>query len=333
MLEPAKFSKPRYDWTVDEVLDILSAPFMDLVYAAATVHRMHFDPDEVQVSSLLSIKTGSCPEDCKYCPQSAYYKTGLIKESLLAYDTIMAKAKLAKEHGATRFCMGAAWRNPKERDMPFILQVIRGVKSLGLETCMTLGMLTKEQIITTRTYEDRLETLRYVRDAGIKICCGGILGMGETRRDRASFLRQVALIKPHPESVPINLLVKVQGTPLEKVPDLDPFEFIRVVATARLLFPESYVRMSAGREEMSEEMQALCFLAGANSIFYGARLLTTHNSGENRDIKIFEKLGLNQNEKLTESDTDDLHFIFEKVHENAHRDNPEHRGCARLDQM
>lgn len=358
MLEPAKFSKPRYDWTVDEVLEILSAPFMDLVYAAATVHRMHFDPDEVQVSSLLSIKTGACPEDCKYCPQSAWYKTGLIKESLLAYDTIMEKARIAKSHGATRFCMGAAWRNPKERDMAFILQVIRGVKSLGLETCMTLGMLTNEQaaelagagldyynhnldtspefysqIITTRTYEDRLETLRYVRDAGIKICCGGILGMGETRRDRASFLRQVAMIKPHPESVPINLLVKVKGTPLEKAPDLDPFEFIRVVATARLLFPESYVRMSAGREEMSEEMQALCFLAGANSIFYGARLLTTHNSGENRDIGIFEKLGLNRNEKLTESDTDDLHFIFEKVHENAHRDNPEHRGCARLDQM
>ncbi len=348
----------RYDWTVDEVEAILSQPFNDLMFHAQNVHRESFNPNEVQISSLLSIKTGACPEDCKYCPQSAHYSTGLEKERLLPYELIMNKARHARACGATRFCMGAAWRNPKDKDMPFIVEVIRGVKALGLETCMTLGMLTDEQtamladagldyynhnldtspefyneIITTRSYQDRLDTIERLRKHHIKICCGGILGMGETRHDRASFLRQLAIINPHPESVPINMLVKVKGTPLEKAGDLDPLEFIRVVAAARILMPKSVVRLSAGREKMSDEMQALCFMAGASSIFYGTKLLTTPNSEESRDDSLLRRLGITGiHAEAQSSDEDDLKIIFNRIHEGVHEDQQEHRGCFRLDE-
>lgn len=347
----------RYDWTVEEVEEILSQPFNDLLFRAQSVHRESFNPNEVQISSLLSIKTGACPEDCKYCPQSSHYSTGVEKERLLPYEFIMNKARQAKACGATRFCMGAAWRNPNDRDMPFIVEVIKGVKSLGLETCMTLGMLTDSQvemlagagldyynhnldtspefyneIITTRNYQDRLDTIGLLRKHNIKICCGGILGMGETRHDRASFLRQLAIINPHPESVPVNMLVKVKGTPLVTVEDLDPIEFIRVVATARILMPKSVVRLSAGRDAMSDEMQALCFMAGASSIFYGTKLLTAPNSEESRDDILLKKLGIAgiQTETGT-SDQDDLKIIFRQIHEGVHEDQAEHRGCFRLD--
>ncbi len=346
----------RYDWTVEEVEELLNLPFNDLMYQAQTIHRQSFNPNQVQISELLSIKTGACPEDCKYCPQSAHYATEVEKEKLLPYEVIMSKARQAKAQGATRFCMGAAWRNPKDKDMPFILQIIRDVKALGMETCMTLGMLTDEQarqlseagldyynhnldtspefydhIITTRNYQDRLQTIEYLRRHHIKICCGGILGMGESRHDRASFLRQLAIINPHPESVPINMLVKVKGTPLEKAPDLDCFEFVRVVAAARILMPKSVVRLSAGREQMSDEMQALCFMAGASSIFYGSKLLTTPNSTQLRDDNLFERLGIEPlpMESVT-TDEEDLKIIFRRIHEGAHTDQEEHRGCYRL---
>lgn len=346
----------KYDWTVEEIKSILEMPFLDLLYKAQTIHRENFPANEVQISSLLSIKTGACPEDCKYCPQSAHYSTGLEKERLLSYETIMQKATLAKQIGATRFCMGAAWRNPKDRDLDFIVEVIKGVKSLGLETCMTLGMLTDEQteklakagldyynhnldtspeyyenIITTRNYEDRLKTIQALRRHHIKICCGGILGMGESHEDHASFLRQLAIINPHPESVPINMLVKVKGTPLENAPDLDPFDFIRVVATARIIMPKSVIRLSAGREKMSEEMQAWAFMAGASSIFYGTKLLTTPNSKESRDDQLLAKLGIKGLPTEMQSEEEDLKIIFEKIHEGAHDDQEEHHGCFRLE--
>ncbi len=310
-------SELRHNWTVKEVKDILTSPFLELIMRAQKVHQENFPPNEVQISSLLSIKTGSCPEDCKYCPQSAHYKSGVQKEKLLDMNTILTKAKEAKDAGATRFCMGAAWRAPKESDIKYIVEIIKMVKSLGLETCMTLGMLTENQakelkeagldyynhnldtspeyyshIITTRTYEDRLKTLDAVRKAGIKICSGGIMGMGESIDDRASFLRTIANLDPHPESVPINILVKVKGTPLENEPDVDPIDFIRMIATARILMPKSWVRMSAGRKTLSAEAQALSFLAGANSIFYGCKLLTTANATEDTDYKMLQKLGV-----------------------------------------
>lgn len=308
----------RHDWTLEEVNALFALPFNDLLFRAQTVHRAHFNPNEVQVSTLLSIKTGACPEDCKYCPQSARYDTGLEKERLLEVEKVLETARHAKATGSTRFCMGAAWRNPKQRDMPYLVQMIEGVKALGLETCMTLGMLDREQalqlkqagldyynhnldtspefygeIITTRTYQDRLETLKNVRDAGMNVCSGGIVGMGESDNDRAGLLMQLANLEQHPESVPINMLVKVEGTPLAEQEDLDAFEFIRTIAVARIMMPKSYVRLSAGREAMNEQMQALCFMAGANSIFYGCKLLTTPNPETDQDMMLFRKLGIN----------------------------------------
>ncbi len=308
----------RNDWTKAEVEALFAMPFNDLLFDAQVVHRQHFNPNEVQVSTLLSIKTGACPEDCKYCPQSARYDTGLEKERLLEIEKVIQRAKEAKQVGSTRFCMGAAWRNPRDRDMPYILKMVEEVKSLGLETCMTLGMLTRDQavalkqagldyynhnldtspeyygdIITTRTYQDRLNTLENVRAAGMNVCSGGIVGMGETVSDRASMLVQLANLPEQPQSVPINMLVKVKGTPLDSVEDLDYFEFIRTIAVARIMMPKSHVRLSAGREAMNEQMQALCFMAGANSIFYGCKLLTTSNPDTHEDVMLFKKLGIN----------------------------------------
>lgn len=285
-------SEIRHDWALDEVNALFAMPFNDLLFKAQCVHRAHFDPNYVQVSTLLSIKTGACPEDCKYCPQSARYDTGLEKERLMEIEKVIQRAREAKAAGSTRFCMGAAWRNPKERDMPYVTDMVREVKKLGLETCMTLGMLTREQaialkqagldyynhnldtspefygdIITTRTYQDRLNTLDAVREAGMNVCSGGIVGMGETGSDRSGLLMQLANLEHHPESVPINMLVKVKGTPMENVEDLDYFEFIRTIAVARIMMPKSFVRLSAGREAMNEQMQAMCFMAGANSYF------------------------------------------------------------------
>lgn len=307
----------RNDWTRQEVLALFDLPFSDLMFQAQTVHRQHFDANTVQVSTLCSIKTGACPEDCAYCPQSARYDTGLEREKLMAVEKVIDEAKAAKASGATRFCMGAAWRSPKGKDMPYVTSMVKGVKDLGLETCMTLGMLTTEQahelagagldyynhnldtspeyygeIITTRTYQDRLETLANVRAAGMKVCCGGIVGMGEEVDDRAGLLLQLANMNEHPESVPINMLVKVQGTPLQAEGDLDAFDFIRTIAVARILMPKSHVRLSAGREDMNEQTQSLAFLAGANSIFYGEKLLTTANPKANKDMQLFKKLGI-----------------------------------------
>ncbi|WP_427901896.1 biotin synthase BioB [Motilimonas cestriensis] len=311
----------RHNWTIQEVNALFALPFMDLVFKAQTVHRAHFDPNQVQVSTLLSIKTGACPEDCKYCPQSARYDTGLEKERLLEVEKVIEEAKKAKAAGSTRFCMGAAWKNPKERDLPYIEEMVKGVKALGLESCMTLGMLDQSQakrladagldyynhnldtspeyydkIITTRTYQDRLDTLDHVRNSGMKVCSGGIVGLGESANDRSGLLAQLANMPKHPESVPINKLVKVKGTPLENVDDLDEFEFIRTIAVARIMMPQSHVRLSAGREKMNEQTQALCFMAGANSIFYGCKLLTTPNPEENSDMQLFKKLGINREE-------------------------------------
>ena len=307
----------RHDWTLQEARDLFNLPFNDLLFRAQTVHREHFDPNEVQVSTLLSIKTGACPEDCKYCPQSGHYNTGLEKEKLLEIEKVVAEARVAKAKGASRFCMGAAWRSPSRKDMPYVLDMVKQVKSLGMETCMTLGMLKEEEarelasagldyynhnldtsekyynhIITTRTYQDRLDTLDNVRKAGMKVCCGGIMGMGEDEDDRVGLLVQLANLPQHPESVPVNMLVKVKGTPLENVDDLDPFEFVRIIAVARIMMPASHVRLSAGREQMNEQMQALCFMAGANSIFYGEKLLTTSNPEADADMQLFRKLGI-----------------------------------------
>lgn len=308
----------RHDWRRDEILALLSLPFNDLLFQAQTVHRRHFNQNEVQVSTLCSIKTGACPEDCAYCPQSARYDTGLEREKLMAIEKVIEEAKAAKATGATRFCMGAAWRSPKAKDMPYVISMVQGVKSLGMETCMTLGMLDEQQakdlanagldyynhnldtspeyygeIITTRTYQDRLDTLANVRNAGMKVCCGGIVGMGEEKTDRAGLLQQLANMPEHPESVPINMLVKVEGTPLEGEADLDPFDFIRTIAVARILMPASHVRLSAGREKMNDQTQALAFFAGANSIFYGEKLLTTANPETSKDMQLFKRLGIN----------------------------------------
>lgn len=305
-------------WTLARAQALYQLPFMELLYQAQTVHRAHHDPQHIQISTLLSIKTGACPEDCKYCPQSARYQTGVARETLLNIDDIVSAAERARAQGATRFCMGAAWRDPKEKDMPYLVEVVRRVKALGMETCMTLGMLDENkaqtladagldyynhnldtsrryygEIITTRNYDDRLHTLQHVRNAGMKICSGGILGMGEEDDDRLAMLVELANLDPPPESVPINQLVRVQGTPLAQADDLEPFDFIRVIAVARIMMPASAVRLSAGRESMNEQMQALCFMAGANSIFYGCKLLTTPNPTEDRDAALFAKLDLN----------------------------------------
>lgn len=307
----------RFDWQDSEIEALFSQPFAELMFAAQTVHRQHFNPNEVQVSTLLSIKTGKCSEDCAYCPQSVRYETELESESLLPLDDVIKAAKVAKQNGASRFCMGAAWRHPKDKDLDKVIDMVKAVKQEGLESCVTLGMLSEQQtqrlkeagldyynhnldsspeyyekIITTRTYQDRLDTLKHVRAAEINVCCGGILGMGESRQDRIGLLRELANQSPHPESVPINMLVRVEGTPLEAADDFDPIEFVRSIAIARILMPTSQVRLSAGREEMSDEMQALCFLAGANSIFYGEKLLTTPNPSANLDRQLFEKLGI-----------------------------------------
>ncbi|MDW5376861.1 biotin synthase BioB [Halomonas sp. HP20-15] len=313
----SSLNAPRHNWTLEEIEGLFSLPFNDLLFRAQQIHRAHFDASAVQVSTLLSIKTGACPEDCKYCPQSGHYNTGLGKEKLLEIEKVVAQAEAAKLAGASRFCMGAAWRSPRERDLDVVLEMVRQVKALGLETCMTLGMLDGGQaerlaeagldyynhnldtspefygeIITTRTYADRLETLGNVRQAGMKVCSGGILGMGEAPRDRAALLQQLVRLEPHPESVPINMLVKVPGTPLDTIEDLDPLEFVRAIAVARILMPQSHVRLSAGREQMDDSTQALAFLAGANSIFYGDKLLTTENPQAERDRALFARLGL-----------------------------------------
>ena len=307
----------RNDWRAEEIAALFALPFNDLLFQAQTVHRQHFNPNEVQVSQLLSIKTGACPEDCAYCPQSTRYDTGLSKEQLMEVEKVLKEAASAKATGASRFCMGAAWRSPKNRDMPAIVAMVKGVKDMGLETCMTLGMLTDEQaetlgeagldyynhnldtspefygdIITTRTYADRLNTLSRVRKAGMKVCSGGILGMGESAADRVGLLMQLANLPVHPDSVPINQLVRVEGTPLAQEEDLDPFDFIRTIAVARILMPKSHVRLSAGREQMNEQTQAMAFFAGANSIFYGEKLLTTPNPETNEDMALFAKLGI-----------------------------------------
>ena len=328
----------RNDWTKAEVEALFAMPFNDLLFEAQVVHRQHFNPNEVQVSTLLSIKTGACPEDCKYCPQSARYDTGLEKERLLDIEKVIQRAKEAKQVGSTRFCMGAAWRNPRDRDMPYIVKMVEEVKSLGLETCMTLGMLTRDQavalkqagldyynhnldtspefygdIITTRTYQDRLNTLENVRAAGMNVCSGGIVGMGETVSDRASMLVQLANLPEQPQSVPINMLVKVKGTPLDNVEDLDYFEFIRTIAVARIMMPKSHVRLSAGREAMNEQMQALCFMAGANSIFYGCKLLTTSNPDTHEDVMLFKKLGINTERTRDFSDEAHQQVLEEEI--------------------
>ncbi|WP_018984845.1 biotin synthase BioB [Salinimonas chungwhensis] len=330
----------RNDWTTAEVEALFAMPFNDLLFKAQTVHRAHFDPNEVQVSTLLSIKTGACPEDCKYCPQSARYDTGLEKERLMEVEKVIERAKEAKAAGSTRFCMGAAWRNPKERDMPYVTRLISEVKKLGLETCMTLGMLSREQatalkqagldyynhnldtspeyygdIITTRTYQDRLNTLDNVRHAGMNVCSGGIVGMGESGKDRAGLLIALANLPQQPESVPINMLVKVEGTPLDNVDDLEPFEFIRTIAVARIMMPASHVRLSAGREDMNEQMQALCFMAGANSIFYGCKLLTTSNPDTHEDVRLFKKLGINTERTRDYSDEAHAQTLHEEIAE------------------
>lgn len=304
-------------WTVDSVMALYELPFPELMYQAQTMHRAHHDIRAVQLSSLLSIKTGGCPEDCAYCPQSARYDTALEREALLPIQDVLKAAAAAKASGAERFCMGAAWRSPKPHQIEAVADMIRAVKAMGLETCVTLGMLKADQatqlkeagldyynhnldtspefyedIISTRTYQDRLDTLEHVRNAGINVCCGGIVGLGESRRDRAGLIVQLATLNPYPESVPINNLVKVAGTPLDHTPDIDPLEFVRTIAIARITMPKAYVRLSAGREEMSESLQTLCFLAGANSIFYGDKLLTTGNPQFEEDQKLFERLGL-----------------------------------------
>ena len=317
----------RHDWTEQEVTALYNLPFNDLLFKAASVHRQFFNPNEVQTSTLLSIKTGACPEDCKYCPQSAHYNTGLEKQRLMEVEAVLKKAAEAKEKGSTRFCMGAAWKHPSKKDMPYVLEMVKGVKAMGLETCMTLGMLTDEQakelgeagldyynhnldtspefygkIITTRTYEDRLNTLDHVRGAGIKVCSGGIIGMGESQRDRVGLLMQLANLPVHPESVPINMLVRVEGTPLDGAEDVHPLDFIRTLAVARILMPKSHVRLSAGREQMSEETQAMAFFAGANSIFYGECLLTTPNPETHKDMQLFKRLGIKPEQRIVQRD-------------------------------
>jgi biotin synthase len=307
----------RHDWTRDELVALFELPFADLLLRAQTTHRLYFEPNQVQLSQLLSIKTGACPEDCGYCPQSAHHDAKLEPEKLLPLQAVVEKARAAKENGATRFCMGAAWRSPKERDLDVVVEMVREVKSLGLETCVTLGMLEKPQaqrlrdagldyynhnldtdpeyygkVITTRDFQDRLDTLGHVREAGLNVCCGGIVGMGEDRAHRAGLLMTLANLPEHPESVPINMLVQVEGTPLFGQVKLDTFEFIRTIAVARIVMPRSMVRLSAGREQLTDEAQALCFLAGANSIFYGEKLLTTDNPDVRRDRRLFVRLGI-----------------------------------------
>ena len=314
---PEPMTVLRHDWTRAEVVALIALPFPELLFRAQTVHRAHFDPAEVQISTLLSIKTGGCPEDCGYCSQSVHHESGLRASKLMQVDAVLAEARAAKQGGASRFCMGAAWRSPKDHDLDAVCAMIEGVKGLGLETCVTLGMLSGPQagrlrdagldyynhnldtspehygsVITTRTYQDRLDTLSHVRDAGINVCCGGIIGLGESEDDQAGLIATLANLTPHPESVPINLLVRVAGTRLADATPVDPITFVRIIAAARITMPHSMVRLSAGRESMSDEAQALCFLAGANSIFYGPKLLTTPNAVESQDMRLLDRLGM-----------------------------------------
>lgn len=307
----------RHDWSVEEVEAFYAMPFMDLMFQAQTIHRANFDPNKIQISRLLSIKTGGCPEDCSYCPQSAHYATGLEKEKLLAVEEVIEAAAKAKEEGASRFCMGAAWRGPKGDDFQVALAMIEGVKALGMQTCASFGLLSREQakqlkdagldyynhnldtspehyeeVISTRTFQDRLDTIEHVQDAGLHVCSGGIVGMGEAQRDRAKMLISLGNLPQHPDSVPINLLIPIPGTPLAENEKPDPFDFVRTIAVARIMMPKAYVRLSAGREGMSEEMQALCFLAGANSVFCGEKLLTARNASPGQDKSMFQRLGL-----------------------------------------
>ncbi|HEX9803382.1 MAG TPA: biotin synthase BioB [Gammaproteobacteria bacterium] len=310
-------SEFRHDWSVEEIETLFALPFNDLLFQAQGVHRRHFEPNTVQISTLINIKTGGCAENCGYCSQSAHFDTGLEREALMAVDEVLAAAWGAQQGGATRFCMGAAWRKPNAKDMQVVIEMIKGVKALGMEACVTLGMLDDgqiaqlreagldyynhnidtspeyyEQVVTTRKFSDRIDTINRVREAGINVCSGGILGMGESRRDRAAMLAELANLPEHPGSVPINLLVKVPGTPLGDSPELDIFEFIRTIAVARIMMPAAYVRLSAGRETMHDEAQALCFLAGANSLFYGDKLLTTENATTDHDKALFQRLGI-----------------------------------------
>jgi biotin synthase len=317
----------RNDWSLDEIRALFDLPFNDLLFRAQTVHRAHFDPNRVQVSTLLSIKTGACAEDCAYCSQSAKHDTGLERERLLPLDEVIAAARAARDKGSTRFCMGAAWRNPTDKNLDRVIEMVNAVRDLGMETCVTLGMLSAAQarrladagldyynhnldtspefygkVISTRTFEDRLDTLRHVREAGIHVCSGGILGMGESGTDRARLLQELANLPQHPESVPINMLVQIEGTPLYGAEPVDPLAFVRTIAVARILMPASYVRLSAGRTDMSDEMQALCFLAGANSVFYGERLLTTDNPDADHDLALFGRLGLDLEQRELAAD-------------------------------
>ena len=321
------FSTPRHDWSQAEIIALYRQPLNDLLHRAQSVHRQCFNPNEIQLSTLINIKSGGCPEDCAYCPQSVRYNTGVENEGLMSCEQVLTAARRAQESGAGRFCMGAAWRSPKDRDIDKVAEMIAGVKQLGLETCVTLGMLKPGQperlkragldyynhnldtsesfygtIISTRTYQDRLDTLQRVRDAGINVCCGGIIGMGESVDDRTSLLQTLACMPRHPESVPINTLVRVTGTPLAEQQETDPMELVRTVATARILMPHAYVRLSAGRTEMSDSTQALCFYAGANSIFYGEKLLTTDNPQFSRDKALFERLGLSASSGIASGD-------------------------------
>ncbi len=346
------FPAIRHDWSPEEVEQLFLLPFNDLMFQAQSVHRQHFDPNAVQVSTLLSIKTGSCPEDCKYCPQSAHHNADLEKERLMKVKAVLLEAEAAKAKGATRFCMGAAWSSPHARDMPYVIEMVKGVKAMGLETCMTLGMLDNDKaqdladagldyynhnldtspeyygnIITTRTYQDRLDTLQNVRNAGMKVCCGGIMGMGEDLKDRVGLLTTLANLPDHPESVPINMLVKVEGTPLDQTADLEPFDFIRTIAVARIMMPKSHVRLSAGRQDMNEQMQSLCFLAGANSIFYGEKLLTTDNPDADSDRMLFNKLGIHPEERESVSDEAHEHALMDQIRDQQ-EDSPYHEVRA-----
>ncbi|EMJ9774001.1 biotin synthase BioB [Morganella morganii] len=338
-------------WTLKEANALFEKPFFELLYEAQTLHRQHFDPQQVQISTLLSIKTGACPEDCKYCAQSARYKTGLEKERLMEVQQVVETARKARAAGSTRFCMGAAWKNPHERDMPYLETMVKEVRALGMETCMTLGMLNSSQaerlakagldyynhnldtspefygsIVTTRTYQDRLDTLDNVRDAGIKVCSGGILGLGEAVRDRAAMLVQLANLPKAPESVPINMLAKIKGTPFEDNEEVDPFDFVRTIAVARIMMPTSHVRLSAGREMMNEQTQALCFMAGANSIFYGCKLLTTTNPEENTDIALFKKLGIKREAiHVTRGDNEETDSLLDAI---SHSDDEKFYNAA-----
>ena len=334
----------RHNWTIEQAESLFAQSFNDLIFDAQKIHRDCFDPNQVQISTLLSIKTGACPEDCKYCPQSGHYNTQLKKEKLMEIESVIKKAQQAKDKGASRFCMGAAWRNPPEKDFPYVLQMVAGVKAIGLETCMTLGTLSATQaqqlqkagldyynhnldtspeyyqhIVTTRRYTERLQTLHYVRVSGMKVCSGGILGMGESQHDRAGLLVQLANLPGHPESVPINMLVRAAGTPLENAKDLDPFEFIRCIAVARIMMPMSHVRLSAGRTHMNDQTQALAFFAGANSIFYGDTLLTTPNPEQHADRQLFARLGITpEKRKMSLPDMDLSTLAHQTLHDIQH---------------